>query len=597
MKLISRPFLILFIVLHTMVSYSQSSQDQLIQALGEEGLTGAVWSIIDKEEIQLGAWGSANASTGQAMSTENRVHIGSVTKTLIATGILRMATKGELPLETLVRDILPEIEFINPWRESNPVTVRHLLDHTSGLEDARLWQIFSLKPAPQNDLMEVFSRDPDVLKLRTIPGSQFSYSNMGYTMLGLIIERISGKPYEEYLDNELLKPIGMTRSTFHFVDHEADPSLAMGHFEEGQTQEAVPSYLRPAMQFTTTAHDMGRLAQFLMSDGYVDGQPFIHSSLLQQMGHVRSTDAAKNGLQLGYALGLSYRDRYDVLGYYHSGNTVGYRATLYLFPQDQKAFFISFNADSETANYRRFNKIMIDGMNLKKPTQSKEKQASKNDLTNWTGYYALNPRFEMFSYLDYLFGFVKLNFKDSQLAFTPFQSEPLMLGWEGKGLYKVKGRNKPSHVLYEQNESKFVSNGLSTYVKTSGLWILLNWISLIAGLSGLLYILVKCLISLFDGNFRSRHPMFLPGISIISLLIPIPFFVNQFFLALGDLTMASISLSIVTGLLPVSLTIGLLKTAFGKVNPTQLDIAAQLFAWQWMIVLFAWDMIPFMLWS
>src|SRR3546814_17964779 len=110
---------------------------------------------------------------------------------------------------------------------------------------------------------------------------------MGYTLLGLVIERVTGERYEQYLDDHFLGPLGMHQSTFRFVSQEgphADAQLAMGHFEGGATQADVPLYLRPAGQFTNTASDMGLFARLLMSDGEIEGQHFIAPTLLQDIG-------------------------------------------------------------------------------------------------------------------------------------------------------------------------------------------------------------------------------------------------------------------------------------------------------------------------
>src|SRR5690606_13076553 len=122
-------------------------------------------------------------------------------------------------------------------------------------------------------------------------------------------------------------PIGMHQSTFRFVSQEgphADARLAMGHFEDAVTQTAVPLYLRPAGQFTTTASDMGIFARFLMGNGEIEGQPFIASHLLRAMGRPTTTEAAAAGLtDAGYGLGLNSRDRHGVVGNCHTGTTVG----------------------------------------------------------------------------------------------------------------------------------------------------------------------------------------------------------------------------------------------------------------------------------
>jgi CubicO group peptidase (beta-lactamase class C family) len=203
--------------------------------------------------------------------------LGSVTKTLLAAGILRLASEGKINLDYSAEKYLVEISFDNKWSQTNPVTVRHLLDHTSGLEDLRLWQMFTAKAAPTSPLLFAFEKDPFVLEVRTRPRSVFSYSNMGYTLLGIIIEKVTNEPYETYLDKNLLQPLGMLDSTFGFVSQtgeKPDSRLAMGHLECQTIFPALPIYLRPAAQFTTTAYDMGLFLKFLMSDGTLNGLPF-----------------------------------------------------------------------------------------------------------------------------------------------------------------------------------------------------------------------------------------------------------------------------------------------------------------------------------
>ena len=244
-----------------------SLKQKLKEAVASENLTGVVWSTISDEKISTGAIGLKNADTKEILESSNKVLIGSVTKTLIATGILRLLNQGKLEIDSPVYKILPNIIFENPWRKNNPVTIRDLLNHTSGIEDSRFWQIFSTKPTFNSPLEYIFSKNPSVLKVRTIPGTRFSYSNMGYSFLGLIIEKVTQEPYENYLDKNLLVPLGMNNSTFRFTTQKgknADQNLAMGHFDTGTTQENIPMFLRPAGQFTTTAKDMGVLALSLI---------------------------------------------------------------------------------------------------------------------------------------------------------------------------------------------------------------------------------------------------------------------------------------------------------------------------------------------
>ena len=128
--------------------------------------------------------------------------MGSVTKTVLATGVLRLVTLGEIDLDSPVHRYLPNLKLANPWAAKKPVTVRHLLDHTSGMEDAHFWQLFSEQPTVNTDLIKALPESP--IAIQSQPGTRFSYSNMGYTIMALVIEAVAGQSYEQTLAESLL---------------------------------------------------------------------------------------------------------------------------------------------------------------------------------------------------------------------------------------------------------------------------------------------------------------------------------------------------------------------------------------------------------
>lgn len=579
---------------------NETLDEELKKAVTNEKLTGAVWSTISYDIVTTGATGIKNSDTKEILEKNDRVLIGSVTKTLIATAILRLASQGKLDIESPVYKVIPNITFDNPWRKDNPVTIRDLLNHTSGIEDSRFWQVFSTKPTSSTPLEYIFSKKPSVLKVRTLPGTRFSYSNMGYAFLGLIIEKTTQEPYETYLDKNLLVPLGMKNSTFQFTTQKGkniDQHLAMGHFDNETTQKNIPMFLRPAGQFTTTAKDMAQFAKFLMSDGTINGKCFIDKAFLNQMGNPTSTESYKNGLKSGYQFGLSYRDRYGVIGKFHRGNIIGYRATFYLFPEQKKGFFISYNTDSETANYEKFNTIFINHLGITKREKQKAKDNLPPSFKEFDGYYKMNPiRFKMFAYLDLLFNSIEVKLGNNKLVIKSIQKEDYELLPIRDNLFRKKDRVKPSHVFYKNGNTPMISDGLVTYEKVSSFYLGLMWLNLILGLVGIIIILLRGFYLLFQKQlFKHNQIITLPFLSIIGLLIPFPFLLNQSFLNLGDFTFANVLLAIVTGTLPIAMIFGTIKIWRNK-TPT-IDAIGTLFILQWTVILIYWALIPFRLWS
>jgi CubicO group peptidase (beta-lactamase class C family) len=567
---------------------------ELASFLRAQGLHGAVWSTLESR----GAAGVSNARSGALMRADHRVQVGSVAKTVLAAGILRLVSERRLSLDTPVAMLLPGLRFDNPWAAGDPVRIRHLLDHTSGLDDARLWQVFSMRPAADAPLKAAFPEGRGLLRIRQRPGTRFSYSNMGYTLLGMVIEAVTGQAYERYLDAALLAPLGMQDSSFAFVSQDRDPRLAMGHFDNGVPHPALPSYVRPAGQFTTTAADMARFARFLMSDGRIAGTPFIDAALLHRMGEPTGTDAARAGLRVGYGLGLRTVDQHGALAKCHSGNTVGFRAMLCLFPQTQQAFFIAINTDSETADYQSFDALFTRALAPSAPPPVPVRRAGPVDTRAWRGFYLPAPsRFESLRFADVLFGFLRVDGEGGVLRLAPFQAAEVDLRPVGDGLFRAPGKLLASHVLLAAPDgTRLISNGIRSWERVAPWRVLLAWASVAAGILGLAYVLVAGSIRLGMRRMRLRDPLLPPFAGALLLLLPIPFFYRQSFLQLGDLTVASGLLAAATTALPAAMLAGL-ALALHRKRLRSTEAAAMLAILQLCLVLAAWGLLPLRLWA
>ena len=578
--------------------------------LKDEGLAGAVWSeVLPDGTVRTGAVGLRDAGKQLPMQADTRVQVGSVAKVALALGVLRLVSEDRLTLDTPLLQVLPELALKNPWQASDPVRIRHLLAHTSGLDNVRFWQAFSLKPAPETPLAEAFDGG-GLLRVRARPGSRYAYSNMGYGLLGMVIERVTGQPYERYLDAQLLQPLGMADSTFGFVTQAGtragapgDPRLAMGHFEHGVAQAAVPQYLRPASQFTTTAADMGKLAQFLMGDGKLDGTQFIDLALMGALSEPSGTDAAQAGLAAGHGLALAARDRHNVVGACHPGTTVGFRAMLCIYPEQDSAFFVAFNTDAEAADYERFNRLLLRDLEL--PLRAPAPQGTPAPtVENWQGVYVPSPSpMASMAWVDAVFGFTRLKWDGESLFLIPFQGEPKELEPVGGLLFRASDRSTPSHVLLQDDGKHILSDGLRSYERVSMLRMLVLWGSLALGMAGLLYVLVVGVWRAALRRLGRGDHLFAPLLSLLALLLPLPFFYFQSYLRLGDVTIASVLLALATGALPLAMAFGLARcwrsrgTLAEAGSLAKWDWVALLAALQLLLVLAWWGLLPLRLWQ
>ena len=577
--------------------------------LKDEGLAGAVWSeVLPDGKVRTGAAGLRDVAAKASMQADTRVQVGSVAKVMLALGVLRLISEDRLTLDTPVQQVLPELALRNPWLASDPVRIRHLLAHTAGLDNVRLWQAFSGKPQPDTPLAEAFDGG-GLLRVRTRPGTRYAYSNMGYGVLGMVIERVTGQPYERYLDAQLLQPLGMADSTFGFVTQmstqtgaQRNPRLAMGHVEHGVAQAAVPQYLRPAGQFTTTAADMARLAQFLLGDGKLKGAQFIDLALMGALSEPAGTDAAQAGLETGHGLALAVRDRHNVVGACHPGTTAGFRAMLCIYPEQGSAFFVAFNTDAEGADYERFNRLLLRDLDV--PLRAPAPRGTPAPtVENWQGVYVPSPSaMASMAWVDAVFGFTRLKWDGESLFLIPFQGEPKELEPVGGFLFRASDRSTPSHVLMQEEGRHVLSDGLRSYERASMLRMLVLWGSLALGVAGLLYVLLVGVYRAARRSLGRADHLFAPVLSLLGLLLPLPFLYFQSFLRLGDVTIASVLLALATGALPLAMAFGLARcwrsrgTAAEYGTLAKWDWVALLAALQLLLVLAWWGLLPLRLW-
>lgn len=580
-------------------------ESRIEQAIRDEQLVGAVWALVRPEETVLGAAGKSNATLGTPMTSAHQVHVGSLAKTLVALGILRLATEGRVEIDAPVGRYLQDVPVQNPWENESPLTVRHLLDHTGGLSDARISQVFSATAEPDQPLQQSLRLSDSPVRVRYRPGERAAYSNVGYVLLAMVIERVAGKRYEAWLGEEILSPLGMRESTFFFVSqgqHGEGGGLAMGHVDPRTPSPSIPMHLRSSGQFTSTASDMARLARFLMSDGRVNGRVLIDHKHLQQMGAPSLSESARAGLRTGYALGLMRRDRHGVVGKCHLGNLGTFRSALCVYPDYSRAFFVAYNSDPEGADFDRIDGMLVDALALPDVTKAPTEIASAS-YERWAGLYRMNPnRFEQFDYLDHVFGVTSVSRKDGALHLSPLQGSVRILRPIDGALLRAEDRVEASHVLIDSPRSQFaISDGIRTLEVASPLSVYGHWLSAAAGIVGFFYVL-------FAGGKRSlnalsrgawlREPMSLPALGTLLVVLAPALHLLQPGFAFGDFSLASLAVAISSGFVPLALTLGtVMQLRSGLASPAERwDVFFLFLAIQWCVVLMVWRMMPFVSW-
>ncbi|HUQ32576.1 MAG TPA: serine hydrolase domain-containing protein, partial [Pyrinomonadaceae bacterium] len=283
--------------------------------------------IRDGRVIKEKAYGWANLELKIPATTDTVFLLASVTKIFTATAIMALVEDGKLSPEDKIRKLLPRLPL--KW---SGVTVRHLLTHTSGLPDVSLGQDTD---AVISDTREGALKKLPGMPMPSRPGAQWSYNQTNYMLLAMIVEKVSGKSFEEFLAERFFRPLGMTSTSFG-DSREIVPNRASGYTRfRRQTDENVspdrvwnyhnvmPSYLNNAGGLNTTVGDMAKWDLAL-----TEGRILKPSTLNQMWTAVKLSNGKTFRLEesLGYGYGYLVDDTPHHKAVGHSGGA----ATAYI---------------------------------------------------------------------------------------------------------------------------------------------------------------------------------------------------------------------------------------------------------------------------
>jgi CubicO group peptidase (beta-lactamase class C family) len=300
-----------------------------LEETGDPGL--AVVVIEDCRPALIRAWGIANRKSGRPMSQGTVFNLGSISKTLTAWGVMRLAESGAIELDApvgryLERWALPTSEF-----DAEAVTVRRLLSHTAGLN---VPSVAGVDPdtAPPSLLDELEKGRPaegmEPVRIVQPPGTAFDYSGGGYLVLQLLVEDVTGQPFAEWMAGQVLQPLGMASSAYGL-----DPSLigrAATPYATDGAQYAHRVYPGlAAAGLWSTAEDVGMFLAAHCTDreGKLAGEGVVSPDGLASMW-IAQPPAERYGL--GYEVYPPLGEE-PVVG--HSGSNFGWKADFLLFPR------------------------------------------------------------------------------------------------------------------------------------------------------------------------------------------------------------------------------------------------------------------------
>lgn len=355
------------------------------------GITAAV--IDDQELIWSGAFGLSNREKNLEAQVSTICSICSISKLFTSVAIMKLYDEGKLRLDDRVDDLLPAYKLEQKYPESGPITIRSLLTHSSGLPREAAYPYWTGPdfPFPTKEQIDSKLSDQETL----YPASTyFQYSNLGLTLLGEIVEEISGVPYEEYVKTNILEPLELSDTRPEMPEQLYGQQLAIGYSsikrngEREKMQFFNANGITPAAGFTSNVEDLGKFASWQLRLRDTTDTEILKPSTIKYMQNVHWTDPDwKRTWGLGFAV-FKGPDGSTWVG--HGGSCPGYRSALQIDLKNKRAFSVMINASG--TNPSKY----IQGINgiLSKVKKSKNKETSeetKKDLEEYVGYFSAQP--------------------------------------------------------------------------------------------------------------------------------------------------------------------------------------------------------------
>ncbi|XOV93079.1 MAG: serine hydrolase [Bacteroidota bacterium] len=287
--------------------------DRLMSSLfTDSGPGGAALVVMDGKILYRNAYGMADMELVVKMTPDNIFRIGSITKQFTAAAILKLRDEGKLDLDD------PITKYIEDYpMHGHKITIKHLLTHTSGIQSYTGMEEFRdivKDDYTTEDLTNFFKYQP----MRFAPGEEWNYSNSGYFLLGVIIEKASGMSYEEYINTNFFQPLGMTHSSY------GSPAKIIKNRAKGYKKEEEEyfnaDYISMSQPFSagallSTVDDLYKWYDAMMKD------QVISSSSREE---AQTSFVLNNGEKTGYGYGWNIGNIQGVPSIHHGGGIDGY---------------------------------------------------------------------------------------------------------------------------------------------------------------------------------------------------------------------------------------------------------------------------------
>ncbi len=452
---------------HTIEELQKAMKD----VVEREHVTGAGVALVSNGQVLwCGGIGKADLSANRDVTCDTEFRVGSISKTFVALALLKLQEDGRINLYSRLQDVAPEIPMKNRWSSANPVRVVNLLEHSAGFDDMQPSEVYNRKDRADYPLLDVFKRFREPQDVRWPPGTRFSYSNPGYGIAGYLIEKVSGQPFDAYIQQNILAPLEITVGDFRLTDANR-AALAQGYegkpereyenvvFRSPRTVPYKNIYLRPAGDMKASPGELAKLVQFFLRRGSAGGVSLVKPESIARMEYPETISSAKNGLRLGYGLANYTESEGGVITHGHDGGIDGFISTYRYMPEQNWGYVVLLNSTVSGKALEDMNHLAIEFLSKDFPKPQQPVIAlTRNELKKFSGYYAPRaPRSQLLAFLGELTGGTWIRLADSKLECSSLFGrghEPLLP--VGKNLFRGGKEPEATAVIFPDAKGRLI---------------------------------------------------------------------------------------------------------------------------------------------
>ncbi len=322
-------------------------REAILQVLQETGTPAAGIALVDSTgPVWIEGLGKADIKQNIDANEESMFRIASTSKIFVALAILQLHEQGKVSLKDRVRDLIPEIDFTNHWEDTNPILVEHLLEHTTGWDELHI--VESSTSGEDRSLRDALDIHPHSRSSRWAPGTRSSYTSSGPAVAAYIVEKVTGKTYEDYIRENLFDPMGMEAMTFYRSEKYMQNGVTL-YIDGNPIDYYMHALFRPSGSINASPKDMANMVSFFLNRGITDSTRLISESSLQRMETPSTTAGAKAGLKYGYGLGIYTSDHNGHTYYKHGGSLEGSRSDFSYLPEYGVGYSVQINSGNRQA--------------------------------------------------------------------------------------------------------------------------------------------------------------------------------------------------------------------------------------------------------